>query len=134
MTAPKAAVAAGYAETTALKRTAVLLEQAREAGLIVTTEDAREPLEAMRAAVSAQDWTDIATRAVADAKAGDPQARSWLRDTLLGRPVTRVDATLDHRTVIAFEYHDAAPGTAADDDILDAPPHAPMLPAGDDDD
>lgn len=103
--------------------------------MIATVEDAREPLEAMRDAVSAEDWAAIATKAVEDAKAGDAQARTWLRDTLLGRPATKVDATLDHRTVIAFEYHDAAPTDAPDDgDVIDVAVTAGALPASDDDD
>lgn len=105
-TAPEAARAAGYTESTAKQRTALLLRQAREAGMIATPQDARAPLEAMREAVSAEDWTAIAMRAVQDARAGDAQARQWLRDTLLGRPVTRVDATVDQRTAIVFEYRD----------------------------
>jgi hypothetical protein len=34
--------------------------------------------------VSPEDWRDIVTRAVQDAKAGDHQARSWLSKHLLG--------------------------------------------------
>lgn len=105
-TANDAAREAGYSPTYALRQSGLLLEQARKRGLIATVEDARAPLEAMREAVSAEDWTAIAMRAVQDARAGDAQARQWLRDTLLGRPVTRVDATVDQRTAIVFEYRD----------------------------
>src|SRR5262249_48155085 len=39
---------------------------------------------AMASVVSVQDWKDITTRAVKDAKAGDDKARAWLSRHLVG--------------------------------------------------
>lgn len=41
---------------------------------------------AMYAACSLEDWHEIVSKAVADAKAGDPKARAWLASYLLGAP------------------------------------------------
>lgn len=43
-------------------------------------------LKALRAAVTVADWTAIANKAVAQAKAGDARARVWLSEYLLGKP------------------------------------------------
>jgi hypothetical protein len=43
--------------------------------------------------VSVDDWQAIITRAVSDAKKGDPVARKWLADYLIGPPVQRQEVT-----------------------------------------
>lgn len=43
--------------------------------------------------VSMQDWGEIVDRAVRDAKKGDPTARKWLSDYIIGPPVQRNEHT-----------------------------------------
>jgi hypothetical protein len=47
-------------------------------------ETERKYLSALTAAVTLPDWREIVKRAVADAKAGDAQARNWLSKHLCG--------------------------------------------------
>lgn len=86
-----AAIAAGYAKSTATGGVDRLLEQARAAGLILTIEEATAPLEAIRAVVKPEDWRDVAIKALADAKAGDRAARQWLSEYLIGKPAQPVE-------------------------------------------
>lgn len=48
-------------------------------------------LKKMGAAVSATEWREIIRRAVEQAKRGDPRAREWLSDYLMGKPPQQVD-------------------------------------------
>lgn len=49
-------------------------------------------LRALAEAVTQDDWRAIVARAVADAKDGDHQARTWLANYLLGKPATDAPA------------------------------------------
>ena len=53
-------------------------------------------LEITLSTVTFDDWKDIVTKAVKQAKTGDAVARKWLSDYLMGPPVQRseVDATV----------------------------------------
>ena len=44
-------------------------------------------------AVSLSDWREIVKKAVEQAKRGNPSARKWLSDYLLGPPQQKVDVT-----------------------------------------
>jgi len=44
-------------------------------------------------AVSLRDWREIVKKAVEQAKRGNPAARKWLSDYLLGPPQQRLDVT-----------------------------------------
>ena len=44
-------------------------------------------------AVSLSDWREIVKKAVEQAKRGNPSARKWLSDYLLGLPQQKVDLT-----------------------------------------
>jgi hypothetical protein len=46
-------------------------------------------LDILVATVTEQDWQQIITRAIADAKKGDTAARKWLADYIIGPPVER---------------------------------------------
>lgn len=52
-------------------------------------------LEAMDAAVSPKDWSDIVQKAVTQALTGDRHARAWLGNYLMGMPIQRVAAKVD---------------------------------------
>lgn len=87
----EAAKRVGYAEATARTKLAGMRDAARAAGLFLTLEEARAPLELIKAAVSPEDWTAIATKAAEQAKAGDPVARAWLADRLIGKVAQGVE-------------------------------------------
>lgn len=82
-------------------------------------------------AVSLDDWREVVTGAVQAAKGGDPQARAWLGQYLVGRPeskaptpisvvVNQLHGTnevldkLTHRSFIDTQFHDR------NDDVKDA--------------
>ena len=50
-------------------------------------------LKKMEAAVSAEEWIAIIRKAVEQAKRGDPRAREWLSDYLMGKPLQTMDIT-----------------------------------------
>lgn len=50
-------------------------------------------LRSMQKAVTEDDWIEIVTKAVTQAKRGDNAARKWLSDYLLGTPVNRTEIT-----------------------------------------
>lgn len=69
--------------------------------------------------VTFEDWKEIVTRAVSDAKRGDATARKWLSDYLVGVPEQHVDVTSNGETVkTVFDYATAiaaiAPGPTGD--------------------
>lgn len=70
----------------------------------------REYLATLGNAVSLDDWRDVVTRAVVDAKAGDSAARAWLTKYLVG------DKPLTHLDLAAGE----ARGFTADEEVRDA--------------
>ena len=77
----------------------------------------REYLAALGDAVTLDDWRDVVTRAVADAKAGDAAARAFLAKRLIGeKPATLLDlAAKDKRGVTADdEVHEASTRQAQD--------------------
>ncbi len=49
--------------------------------------------------VSEEDWIDIVTKAVRQAKNGQWRAREWLANYIIGRPVQLVDANVNHRVI-----------------------------------
>lgn len=58
-------------------------------------------------ACSADDWTLIVNRAVADAKRGDAVARKWLADYLIGPPIERKEITgADGNAVVLTVVYD----------------------------
>ena len=46
----------------------------------------REYVSVLLDAVRLEDWRDVVVQAMTMAKAGDPQARAWLAQYLMGRP------------------------------------------------
>ena len=50
-------------------------------------------LQKLSSSVSLTDWSQIIDKAVTDAKRGNPVARKWLSDYLIGVPVQRTELT-----------------------------------------
>jgi hypothetical protein len=63
-------------------------------------------MSALLDAVTLEDWRDIVNNAKAAAKAGDPQARAWLAQYLMGRPEGKAPTPL---TVVVQQLNDADP-------------------------
>ncbi len=63
-------------------------------------------LKKMGAAVTASDWRAIIDRAVEQAKRGDPRAREWLSDYLMGKPPQQVDIGSDGMIEFFVRYAD----------------------------
>src|SRR5512139_2260732 len=57
-------------------------------------------------AVTLEDWRDVVNNAKAAAKAGDPQARAWLAQYLMGRPEGKAPTPL---TVVVQQLNGADP-------------------------
>ena len=57
-------------------------------------------------AVSLDDWRDVVTGAVQAAKGGDPQARNWLGQYLVGRPESKAPTPINV-VVNQLRGHDA---------------------------
>lgn len=57
-------------------------------------------------AVTLDDWRDVVNHAKAAAKAGDPQARAWLAQYLMGRPEGKAPTPL---TVVVQQLNGADP-------------------------
>lgn len=106
VTQKEAALRAGYAESTAHSRAADLVEQARAAGLLLTEEEATEPLRIIREAVTAEDWKRIAAKALEQAANGDTSARKWLSEYVMGKPAEKLNAVVDQETRIIVERKD----------------------------
>jgi hypothetical protein len=67
-------------------------------------------LKATFAAVTLSDWRAIVKKAVEQAKRGNPSARKWLSDYLLGTPQQKLDVTSDgDKLEVIVRYAD--PGT-----------------------
>lgn len=109
----EAAREAGYGEFT-IRNPGPSLDRARAAGLILTIEEARAPLDIMRARVSDDDWREIVDAAIGKAKAGDVAALTWIRDTLIGKPSQPVSH--GGGVSVTFAYDDTAPGLPSEDD------------------
>ena len=60
----------------------------------------RDYLVALSESCSTDDWQEIVTRAVDDAKSGDAKARSWLAGYLVGEPGSRGE--LLHSLAVEF--------------------------------
>ena len=71
-------------------------------------------LKKMGAAVSATEWREIIRRAVEQAKRGDPRAREWLSDYLMGKPPQQVDVTSNGETIVDNVQTDRALSALAD--------------------
>jgi hypothetical protein len=58
-------------------------------------------LKALSDSVSIDDWKAIATKAIAQAKDGDKDARAWLGNYLIGKPTEYqvIDADLESETI-----------------------------------
>ena len=52
-------------------------------------------LEALSENVTLKDWTEVVTRALVDAKAGDSRARDWLSRYLISERISRLDVRFD---------------------------------------
>ena len=52
-------------------------------------------LEALSENVTLKDWTEVVTRALVDAKAGDNRARDWLSRYWISEPISRLDVRFD---------------------------------------
>ena len=61
-------------------------------------------LEITLATVTYQDWADIVEKAKDQAKRGNPVARKWLGDYLLGPPVQRTELTGADGNVLEIRY------------------------------
>jgi len=57
-------------------------------------------------AVTLEDWRDVVQGALQAAKGGDPQARSWLAQYLVGRPEAKAPSPL---TVVVQQLNGADP-------------------------
>lgn len=57
-------------------------------------------------AVTLEDWRDVVNNAKTSAKAGDPQARAWLTQYLMGRPEGKAPTPL---TVVVQQLNGADP-------------------------
>lgn len=112
-----AAREAGYSDAS-IRKASEIVARARRAGLILTVDEAREPLDLIRAAVSPADWTAIASRAVEQAKAGDAVARAWLTDRLIGKVTQPVDV----RAAVGIWVTEGVLGIGDDDEgeVIDA--------------
>lgn len=66
-------------------------------------------LQALRDSVPLKEWKAICERAIKDAKDGNNQARQWLSDYLLGKPIQelRVDAKIDEDITLRWNDADA---------------------------
>lgn len=63
-------------------------------------------LKRMGAAVTAKDWREIIDKAVFQAKRGDPRAREWLSQYLMGKPPQQVDVEHDGLIRFLVDYAD----------------------------
>lgn len=109
----EAARQAGYGKSS-IAKAHTLVDRARRFGLILTPEEARAPLDIMRASVSDDDWREIVEAAITKAKAGDVAALTWIRDTLIGKPSQPVSH--GGGVSVTFAYDDTAPGLPSEDD------------------
>lgn len=57
-------------------------------------------------AVSLDDWREVVTGAVQAAKGGDPQARNWLAQYLIGRPESKAPTPIN---VVVGQWQGANP-------------------------
>lgn len=57
-------------------------------------------------AVTLDDWRDVVNNAKAAAKAGDPQARAWLAQYLMGKPESKAPTPM---TVVVQQLNGADP-------------------------
>jgi transposase-like protein len=62
--------------------------------------------ELVEACQQSEDWRTVVTSALAEAKAGSPQARNWLAQYLVGRPQGKAPKPL---TVVANQLNGADP-------------------------
>lgn len=67
----------------------------------------QELLDAINQAVTPDDWQAIITKAVKQAKNGNPIARKWLSDYLIGVPVQRLEHTGANGQPIYMAWLDA---------------------------
>lgn len=65
-------------------------------------------LRKLGAAVTVSDWRAIIDRAVEQAKRGDPRAREWLSDYLMGKPPQQVDIGSDGMIEFVVRYADVS--------------------------
>ena len=56
--------------------------------------------EIMQTACSFSDWKDITTMAIKQAKRGDPVARKWLSDNLVGKPEQPLSGDVNIRVTL----------------------------------
>lgn len=74
-------------------------------------------LRAMTRAVLLKDWRAIVKRAVAQARTGDKDARRWLSDYLLGRPVQRAEIQTEVAgDFIVWQWGEDEPAASDDDE------------------
>ena len=72
-------------------------------------------LEITLSEVTFDDWRDIIRRAVSDAKKGDPAARKFLADYLIGPPVQKNELTGANGGPIAMTWADFVKGHGGND-------------------
>ena len=68
-------------------------------------------MEVSIAAVSLKDWREIIKKAVIKAKGGDPQARKFLADYLLGPPQQKIDVTSGGESIVFVSWDDVTKNT-----------------------
>jgi len=70
-------------------------------------------LKAMKQVVTVEDWIEITTRAMNDAKKGDHRARKWLTDHLIGTPTQRIESEVHVTARREFELGERASAVLA---------------------
>jgi len=76
--------------------------------------------EILKQSVSIDDWKQIITKAVDQAKRGDAVARKWLADYLIGPPVEPIDITNRGTLKVLVEYVDSSANDQIDPPEVDA--------------
>jgi hypothetical protein len=63
--------------------------------------------EIMQTNCSFSDWKDITAMAVKQAKRGDPVARKWLSDNLMGKPELTIDVNVKQGAPFEIRWSDS---------------------------
>lgn len=68
-----------------------------------------------QSACTFSDWRDIVKKAIGQAKRGNPQARRWLADYLMGPPPQRIEHSTPEGIMITHFFEDALKRAYSDD-------------------
>ena len=71
-------------------------------------------LEILQEAVTPADWLKVAQKALRQAMSGDKNARQWLSDYLLGKPIQEltVETREEKKIILTWDDDDAEPDTS----------------------